>query len=102
MAKTPIARLLHVAWDSVSRIVQHVVADQLDDQRLAGPGHDRRRRDRRGQRYLTTVADHHTGRIVWSAPGRNATTPRRCRSSSTSSASGGTRSPRFDRHELPL
>jgi transposase len=31
---------------------------------------------RRGQRYLTTVADHRSGRIVWSAPGRNAQTLR--------------------------
>jgi hypothetical protein len=29
---------------------------------------------RRGQRYLTSVADHRKGRIVWCAPGRNAQT----------------------------
>jgi transposase len=29
---------------------------------------------RRGQRYLTTLADHRTGAIVWCAPGRNAAT----------------------------
>jgi transposase len=29
---------------------------------------------RRGQRYLTNVADHASGRIVWSSPGRNAET----------------------------
>ena len=29
---------------------------------------------RRGQRYLTTVVDHHKGAIVWCAPGRNART----------------------------
>ena len=29
---------------------------------------------RRGQRYLTTVVDHHAERIVWCAPGRNAAT----------------------------
>ena len=29
---------------------------------------------RRGQRYLTSVADHASGAIVWCAPGRNAQT----------------------------
>jgi transposase len=29
---------------------------------------------RRHHRYLTTVADHHTGAIVWCAPGRNSAT----------------------------
>ena len=29
---------------------------------------------RRGQRYLTSVADHRTGAIVWCAPGRNSAT----------------------------
>jgi transposase len=36
MAKTPIARLLRVAWDTVGRIVERVVADHLDEQRLRG------------------------------------------------------------------
>jgi hypothetical protein len=29
---------------------------------------------RKGQRYLTVVVDHHTGRLVWAAPGRDRTT----------------------------
>jgi transposase len=94
MAKTPIARLLGVAWDSVGRIVERVVADQLDADRLRGLvkiGVDEISY-RKGQRYLTTVADHHSGRIVWSAPGRNAQTP--CRTSSMPSATAGTRSGR--------
>jgi transposase len=36
MAKTPVARLLRVAWDTVGRIVQRVVAERLDEGRLAG------------------------------------------------------------------
>jgi transposase len=36
MAKTPIARLLRVAWDTVGRIVERVVADHLDERRLRG------------------------------------------------------------------
>jgi len=36
MAKKPIAGLLRIAWDSVGRIVERVVADHLDESRLAG------------------------------------------------------------------
>src|SRR5439155_5470858 len=36
MAKAPIARLLRVAWDTVGRIVERVVADHLDETRLHG------------------------------------------------------------------
>jgi transposase len=73
MAKTPIAGLLRIAWDSVGRIVERVVADHLDERRLRGLvaiGVDEISY-RRGQRYLTTVVDHRAGAIVWCAPGRN-------------------------------
>jgi len=76
MAKTPIAGLLRVGWDSVGRIVARVVGDHLDERRLAGLvaiGVDEISY-RRGQRYLTSVADHQTGAIVWCSPGRNAAT----------------------------
>ena len=76
MAKSQVQALLRVAWDTVGRIVQRVVADHLDERRLAGLvqiGCDELSY-RRGQRYLTNVADHDTGRIVWSSPGRNAET----------------------------
>jgi transposase len=76
MAKQPIARLLRVAWDTVGRIVERVVGDHLDERRLAGLvaiGVDELSY-RRGQRYLTVVADHRTGTIVWLRPGRNAAT----------------------------
>jgi transposase len=36
MAKTPIAGLLRIAWDTVGQIVQRVVAEQLDEERLRG------------------------------------------------------------------
>ena len=77
MAKTPIAGLLRIGWDTVGRIV------------AARHGRPPRRRAasvglvaigvdeisyRRGQRYLTSVADHATGAIVWCAPGRNSAT----------------------------
>jgi transposase len=76
MAKTAIAGLLRIGWDSVGRIVQRVVADHLDDRRLSGLvaiGCDEISY-RRGQRYLTSVVDHQAGAIVWCAPGRNAQT----------------------------
>jgi len=76
MAKTPIAGLLRIGWDTVGRIVERVVADHLDESRLAGLvaiGCDEISY-RRGQRYLTSVVDHHTGAIVWCSPGRIAAT----------------------------
>jgi transposase len=33
-----------------------------------------RSRIARGQRYLTVVVDHHTGRLVWAAAGRDRKT----------------------------
>ena len=76
MAKTPIAGLLRIAWDTVGRIVGRVVADHLDEQRLDGLvaiGVDEISY-RRHHRYLTSVVDHKAGAIVWCAPGRNAHT----------------------------
>lgn len=76
MAKTPITALLRVGWDTVGRIVTRVVADHLDERRLAGLdaiGVDEISY-RKGQRYLTSVVDHNAGAIVWCSPGRNAAT----------------------------
>jgi len=79
MAKTPIAGLLRIAWDTVGRILERVVADHLDERRLAGLvaiGVDEISY-RRHHRYLTSVVDHRTGAIVWCAAGRNAATLQR-------------------------
>jgi len=76
MAKTPIAGLLRIAWDTVGQIVERVVAEQLDERRLLGLiaiAVDEISY-RRHQRYLTSVLDHRSGAIVWCAPGRNADT----------------------------
>src|SRR5437899_3023419 len=76
MAKKPIAGLLRIAWDSVGRIVQRVVAEHLDEERLHGLvtiGVDEISY-RRHQRYLTSVVDHRSGVIVWCSPGRNSDT----------------------------
>ena len=76
MAKAPIARLMRIAWDTVGAIVERVIAERLDPRRLDGlraVGVDEVSYRRR-HRYLTVVADHDTGRIVWLAKGRNAAT----------------------------
>jgi transposase len=76
MAKKPIAGLLRIAWDTVGRIVERVVADHLDEERLQGLvaiGVDEISY-RRHHRYLTSVVDHRSGAIVWCSPGRNAQT----------------------------
>jgi len=76
MAKTPIAALLRIGWDTVGAIVGRVVCDHLDERRLSGLvqiGVDEIAY-RRGQRYLTSVCDHRSGAIVWMCPGRNAAT----------------------------
>jgi transposase len=76
MAKTPIAGLLRIAWDTVGQIVQRVVSERLDETRLEGLvaiGVDEISY-RRHHRYLTSVVDHHGGGIVWCAPGRNSET----------------------------
>jgi transposase len=76
MAKAPIARLMRIAWDTVGAIVERVIAERLDPRRLAGLrllGVDEVSYRRR-HRYLTVVADHDSGRIVWVAKGRNSAT----------------------------
>ena len=76
MAKAPIAALMRIDWETVGRIVERVIAERLDPRRLQGLrmiGVDEVSYRRR-HRYLTVVADHHTGRIVWVAKGRNSAT----------------------------
>jgi len=74
--KTVIARLLRIDWATVGRIVERVVADHLDSERLAGLvmiGVDEVSWRKR-HRYLTCVADHIDGGVVWAAEGRSAAT----------------------------
>src|SRR5712692_5964860 len=71
-----ISRLLRVTWRSVAAIVRRVVADELDRRRLVELyviGVDEVSY-RRGQRYLTLVADHADGAVVWAGKGRGAAT----------------------------
>jgi transposase len=76
MAKTPITKLMRIGWESVGKIIERVVADKLDEGRLDGLvwlGVDEISYQA-DHRFLTCVADHQTGGVVWAAPGRNAQT----------------------------
>lgn len=70
--KTTVATLLRCSWEAVHNIVNRVVADQVDEQRLENlyrVGVDEIAY-KRGHQYLTIVADHDTGRPVWIAKGK--------------------------------
>jgi transposase len=70
--KTSVCQLLRVSWEAVQAVVMRVVAEHLDDNRLNGLfnlGVDEISY-KRGHQYLTVVADHDTGRVVWVAKGR--------------------------------
>ncbi|WP_249011695.1 ISL3 family transposase [Conexibacter sp. DBS9H8] len=76
-SKSAVAQLMRCSWRSVGRIVERVCNEQrLKVDLLSGLrsiGIDEISH-RRGQRYLTVVVDHHTGRLVWAAPGRDRAT----------------------------
>ncbi len=78
-SKTATAELMRIAWRTVGSIIERVVADtgrEID--LLAGLqriGIDEISH-RRGQRYITVVIDHDTGRLVWAARGRDKATVR--------------------------
>ena len=70
--KTTIARLLRCSWKAVDNIIGRFVAERLDASRLEGLyriGVDEISY-KRGHYYLTVVADHHSGKVVWVAPGK--------------------------------
>jgi transposase len=67
---------MRLSWRSVAAIVRRVVASELDRRRLRELyviGVDEISY-RRGQRYLTLVADHADGAVVWAGKGRGAGT----------------------------
>ncbi len=76
MAKMPITKLMRIGWRSVGKILARVVADKLDRGRLDGLvqiGVDEVSYASE-HRFLTCVANHRSGGVVWAAPGRNAQT----------------------------
>ncbi len=74
--KTEVARMMGISWRTVGNIVERVVAERLDPDRLNGLvriGVDEFSYRKR-HRYITTVVDHDTHRIVWAAEGKNSET----------------------------
>ena len=74
MSQTQVERLLRIAWRTVGKILARVVADKLDRHRLDGLrfiGVDEVSYGAE-HKFLTCVADHQAGSIVWATEGRNA------------------------------
>lgn len=74
--KTTIKRLVRIDWDTVGRIIARVCEDELDPDRLENLfeiGIDEVSW-RKQHRYLTLVADHIRGQIVWGHEGRDSQT----------------------------
>ncbi len=75
-SKSALGELMRVAWRTVGRIIERVVGefdlfDPLDRLRRIGIDEISHRK---GQRYITVVVDHDSGRLVWAAPGRDKAT----------------------------
>ena len=69
--KTTVTAVLGIAWATVGRITERVVARKLDESRLEGLrriGVDEFSYRRR-HRYMTVIVDHDRRRVVWAAPG---------------------------------
>jgi transposase len=74
MSQTQLTRLMRIGWETVGNILARVVAEKLPAGRLDGLeligvdevnyGAD--------HKFLTCVADHERGGIVWATEGRNA------------------------------
>jgi transposase len=76
-SKTAICQLLRIAWRTVGRICERVSAEANAGRdlfaNLTELGFDEIS-IRKGQKYLTVVVDHHSGRLVWAAFGRDRKT----------------------------
>ena len=76
-SKTAVSQLMRIAWRTVGWICERVSDEALQTRDLCS-GLTRIGVDeisiRKGQRYLTVVVDHDTGRLVWAAPGRDRKT----------------------------
>jgi transposase len=70
--KTTVAQLLGCAWETIDRAAKRLVDEHLDDARLDNLyriGIDEISYKR--GKFLTVVADHDSGRVVWISPDRN-------------------------------
>lgn len=73
MSKSAVAQLLGTTWEMVDALVARLVDEHLDTSRLDGLyriGVDEIAY-RKGRKFLTVVADHDTGRVVFVGEGRN-------------------------------
>ena len=76
-SKSAVAELMRVAWRTVGGVCERVAADArqaadlLDGLKRIGIDEISHRK---GQRYLTVVVDHDSGRLVWAAAGRDRRT----------------------------
>jgi len=73
MDKTAVTRLLRLNWRTVGAIIERVVADELDPARLDDLyeiGIDEVSY-RKQHNYLTIVANHRTGQVVWADEGKD-------------------------------
>jgi transposase len=75
--KTAVAELMRIAWRTVGWICERVTVEESAKRDLRA-GLQRVGIDeisiRKGQRYLTVVVDHDSGRLVWAAAGRDKQT----------------------------
>jgi transposase len=76
-SRTAVSQLMRIAWRTVGWICARVT-DEATATRDLFAGLKRIGVDeisiRKGQRYLTVVVDHDTGRLVWAGPGRDKPT----------------------------
>ena len=76
-SKTAVSQLMRIAWRTVGWICSSVT-DEATATRDLFAGLKRIGVDeisiRKGQRYLTVVVDHDSGRLVWAGPGRDRRT----------------------------
>jgi transposase len=74
MSQTQVTRLMRIGWQTVGKILERVVAEQLpagrlDCLELLGVDEVSHGAD---HKFLTCVANHDSGAIVWATEGRNA------------------------------
>ncbi len=76
-SKTAVSELMRIAWRTVGWVCERAMAEESAKRDLLGGlrnlGFDEIS-VRKGQRYLTVVVDHDTGRLVWAHPGRDRKT----------------------------
>jgi transposase len=80
-SKSAVCELMRVSWLTVGRIIERVVAEQAGRRGDPLTGLQRIGIDelsyRKGQRYISVVVDHDSGRLVWAADGRDKQTVER-------------------------